>query len=106
MNLPDFLAQDKYGYIHVAGHRIGLSDIVYLYQDGHSAKMVANEFPTLPLRLVQQVVAFYLANKAEVDVYAAREMAEIEKQRARAPQGPDMAELRRRYKSRRRAEAK
>jgi uncharacterized protein (DUF433 family) len=106
MTLPDFLAQDKYGYIHVADHRIGLSDIVYLYQDGWSAEMVADEFPTLPLPLVQQIIAFYLANRAEVDAYVARETAEIEKQRARAPQGPDLAELRQRYNSPRRAEAK
>src|SRR5947209_2747962 len=106
MNLPDFLAQDKYGYIHLAGHRIGLCDIVCLFEDGYSAEMLADEFPTLPLVLIQQAIAFYVANKAEVDAYIAREKAEIEKQRMEASGGPDLAELRRRYAALRRAEAK
>src|SRR5205823_2639409 len=29
MTLPEFLSQDSDGYIHVAGHRIGLQDLVY-----------------------------------------------------------------------------
>src|SRR5215472_1191668 len=106
MDLPEFLAQDKFGYIHLAGHRIGLRDIVCLYQDGSSAEALADEFPTLSVPLIRQVIAFYEANKGEVDAYVAQESAEIEKQRAQARQGPDLTELRRRYESLRRAEAK
>ena len=47
MNLPDFLTKDNYGYIHLAGHRIGLYDIVCLHQDGYSAEMLVDEFPTI-----------------------------------------------------------
>src|SRR5438128_1106897 len=99
MNLPDFLAQDKYGYIHLAGHRIGLRHVVDLYNERYSREMLLDDFPTLPLVLIQKVIAFYVANKADVDAYVAREKAEIEKQRAQASQGPDLAELRRRYES-------
>ena len=38
MTLPEFLSQDSDGYIHVAGHRIGLQDLVYYYNEGHSAE--------------------------------------------------------------------
>jgi hypothetical protein len=31
MNLPEFLLKDRYGYIHVDGHRIGLRHVVDLY---------------------------------------------------------------------------
>jgi uncharacterized protein (DUF433 family) len=106
MNLPDFLAQDKFGYIHVAGHRIGLRDIVCLYHDGFSTEMLADEFPTLSVGLIQEIIAFYEAHKGEVDAYVAQEGAAIDKQRAQARQGPDLAELRRRYEALRRAEAK
>ncbi len=29
MNLPDFLVQDRDGYIHLAGHRIGVRHVVF-----------------------------------------------------------------------------
>jgi Protein of unknown function (DUF433) len=51
MILPDFLSQDNDGYIHVAGHRIGLQDLVYYYNEGHSAEALVDMFPTLTLAL-------------------------------------------------------
>ncbi len=96
MNLPDFLNQDPYGSIHVAGHRIGLQDIVYYYNEGSSAEELCEVFPTIPLALVHKVIAFYLEHAVEVDTYTATCEVEMERQRAAAPKGPDLAELRRR----------
>ena len=50
MTLPDFL-QDADGYIPVAGHRVGLQDVVYYYNEGHSAEALAEMFPTLKFEL-------------------------------------------------------
>lgn len=95
MTLPEFL-QDADGYIHLFGHRIGLQDIVYYYNEGCSAEELCEIFPTLRLAMVHKVLAFYLENAADVDRYSAGCDAEMERQRAAAPRGPDRAELRRR----------
>ena len=96
MILPEFLVQDDDGYIHLAGHRIGLQDMAYYYNEGCSAEELCEVFPTLPLAIVHKVLAFYLENAAEVDRYTAECDVEMEKQRAATPAGPDRVELRRR----------
>lgn len=104
MNLPEFLAEDADGYIHVAGHRIGLQDLVYYYNEGHSAEALLDLFPTLSLADIHKVIAFYLDHRPEVDAYVTTCKAEMERQRAAAPRGPDAAELRRRLTARQAAE--
>jgi uncharacterized protein (DUF433 family) len=96
MILPDFLSQDNDGYIHVAGHRIGLQDLVYYYNEGHSAEALADMFPTLTLALIHKLIAFYLEHRVDMDAYVARCEVEMARQRAAATRGPDLAELRRR----------
>ena len=32
MKLPEFLSQEGRGYLHLHGHRIGLDDVVHLFQ--------------------------------------------------------------------------
>src|SRR5437879_1977221 len=105
MNLPDFLAQDKFGYIYLAGHRIGLMHVMDLYKDGYCPEMLLDHFPTLSLALIHKVIAFYLENQAEVDAYIAQCRVEIDRQAATPQPGPDRAELRRRMEARRRAES-
>ena len=53
MNLPDFLAEDKYGFIHDTGHRIGVMPVVDLYREGYSPEMLLDHFPTLCLALLK-----------------------------------------------------
>jgi uncharacterized protein (DUF433 family) len=96
MNSPDFLCQDTLGSIRLTGHRIGLFHVVEDYNDGYTAEMLAEQFPTLPLSLIYKVLAFYLENRAEVDAAVAEGRAEIDRHRASAPKGPSLAELRRR----------
>ena len=36
MNLPEFVSQDPEGYIRLSGHRIGIQDIAYFYNEGYS----------------------------------------------------------------------
>jgi uncharacterized protein (DUF433 family) len=101
MNLPDFLAQDRYGYVHIAGHRIGLRHLVELYNDGYTPEMLQVHFPTLPLALVHKVIAFYLENRAEVDAYVLQSREALDRQAAGPQLGPNAAELRRRMEARR-----
>src|SRR5262249_28037017 len=99
MNLPDFLTQEPDGFIHITGHRIGLTNIVHYYNEGFSAEMLLCEFPTLSLVLIHKTIAFYLENRDEVDAHAAQGQEEIERQRATGKHAPSMAELRRRLEA-------
>ena len=104
MTLPDFLVDHLDGEIRLTGHRIGLFHIVRYYIEGYSPEMLIEQFPTLSLALIHKVIAFYLENRAEVDAYVANYEAELEEQRAAAPKGPSLAELRRRLESLRQVE--
>ena len=99
MNLPDFLQQDRYGYIHVAEHRIGIDDIVLCYNDGFSAEMLVAQYPTLTLALIHKVLGFYLENREAIDAYVSDSVRACEEQRSAAPKGPTLNELRDRLKS-------
>jgi uncharacterized protein (DUF433 family) len=100
MLLPDFLTKDPDGYVHVTSHRIGLQDLVYFYNEGYSAEMLLEAFPTLSLALIHKTIAFYLEQRADVDAYLAACQEDVARQRAVARQGPDLVELRRRLEAR------
>jgi uncharacterized protein (DUF433 family) len=101
MNLPDFLTWHPYNEIRLTGHRIGLEHVVQLYQEGMSTELIVEHYPSLPLALVQQVISYYQANKAEVDAYVTACQAEVNRQRATAPKGPTLEELRGRMDAKR-----
>jgi uncharacterized protein (DUF433 family) len=105
MDLPEFLTRDADGYVHVTGHLIGLEDVVHFYNQGYSPEMLLEAFPTLSPALIHKVLGHYLDHQAEANASVAADDAEMERQRAAAPRGPDLAELRRRLKAKQAAEA-
>ena len=98
MILPDFLTRDADGEIHLTGRRIGLYTVVRLYREGNTAEQIAEEFELEPA-LVNKVLAFSLANRAEVDAYVDAYRAELERQEQIYRQGPSIEELRRRWQA-------
>lgn len=94
MQLPDFLFCPSPGAIRLTGHRIGLEHVVDFYNQGFSAEMLIEQFPSLPLALIHKVIAFYLENQAEVDGYVA---GTATPEGAIPSASPDLAELRRRF---------
>ena len=62
----DYIEMRNGGY-YVAGARVSLDSLVYLYRDGASPEAIQDEFPSLSLEQIHGAIAFYLANKAEVD---------------------------------------
>jgi len=104
MLLPDFLSQHPDGEITLTGHRVGLYHIVQYYQEGFSAEMLACQFPTVPLALIHKVIAYYLDNRAEVDLYVAACRDELDRQQTANGRRINMAVLRRRLESNQRAE--
>ena len=93
MQLPDFLSQDEFGGIRLAGHRIGMTQILWYYNEGYSAEMLLEQFPTLSMGLIHRLLAFYWENRAEVDAYLRDARTRLEQQRSAGP-GLDLAALR------------
>jgi uncharacterized protein (DUF433 family) len=93
--LPDCLTRTTAGEILVAGHRIGLFQLVEHYNEGESAEMLASRYPTLSLALVHRIIAFYLDNQAEVDAYVV-DCSGIMTQQRKSAQTVDVNTLRQR----------
>ena len=94
--LPDFLAADGVGFVRVSGHRIGYHHVVALFNEGYSAEMLWEEFPTLPLATIYKLIAFHLEHLPASNAYVA-ECHELVRQQADSPaESTDLAELRRR----------
>jgi uncharacterized protein (DUF433 family) len=63
----------------VAGTRVSLDSVVLAFAEGLSPETIAGEcFPTLTLEQVYGAIAYYLANRAEIDSYLKEADAEFE----------------------------
>jgi uncharacterized protein (DUF433 family) len=85
------------GAYRVAGTRVSLDSLVYLYREGVSAEGMVESYPALTLEQVHGALAFYLANRKEVDSYLAEghEIAEKEHQESRRTNAELITKLRR-----------
>jgi uncharacterized protein (DUF433 family) len=73
------LTEWPFGEIVLTGHRIGLYHVVEGYNQGYSPEQIHEEYPTLPLELINKVLAFYKENQSEVDAYMARLQEECDR---------------------------
>jgi uncharacterized protein (DUF433 family) len=60
-------AEIRNGGYYVAGSRVSLDSLVYLYREGASAEDIQDDFPSLSLEQIHGAIAFYLAHQNEVD---------------------------------------
>jgi uncharacterized protein (DUF433 family) len=104
MKLPEFLTRGSMGEIRVTGHRVDLYLLVERYKQGYTAEMLHNEYPTLPLELIQDLIAFCVNNEAYVDEYMADVQARIDDAHARYQPGPGILRLRKQAEGRARGE--
>jgi hypothetical protein len=58
--------------------------VVYAYIAGQTAESIAQSFPLLTMEEVYGSIAFYLANRAEIDAYLARAAADYDAARIAA----------------------
>lgn len=64
-----YIEHNNEGY-RIKNTRISLDSIVYAYKDGLSPETIATEcLPVLTLEQVYGAIAFYLANRKEIDAY-------------------------------------
>ena len=78
-----YVEQRVEGY-WLAGSRVSLDSIVYAFLDGQSAESIAQSFPVLTLEQVYGAIAFYLANRSEIDNYLAQVRVDFEARRQAA----------------------
>lgn len=67
------------GLLRIDGTRITVNQIVTLYKQGYSAEEIADQYPHLTLAQVYTALAYYHANRAEVEADLAGEAAEAER---------------------------
>jgi uncharacterized protein (DUF433 family) len=66
------------GSYRVSGTRVSLDSIVHAFWSGQTPESIAQSFPALALEQVYGAIAFYLAQRAELDRYLARGKAEFD----------------------------
>ena len=93
---------DAQGVCRVAGTRVPLESLLWLFEQGAAAEDIAQAFPSVSLPDVYATIAYYLAHREAVDEYleaaAQREDAARSEMRSRFP----MTEVRERLLARRR----
>ena len=88
--MPSDYVRREDGAYRVAGTRVSLDSVVYGFLQGQTAETIAQSFPALTLEQVYGAIAFYLANRSEVDAYLRQADAEFEKQSQRAREADPM----------------
>lgn len=63
----------------IDGTRVTLNQVVTLYQRGENAEEIASHYPHLVLAQIYGALAYYHANRAEVEAELAAELAEAER---------------------------
>ena len=60
---------EREGYFYVAGSRVSLASIIYLFRDGASPETIRQSFPSLSLAQIYGAIAFCLDHPAESEAY-------------------------------------
>ena len=73
------LKTDEHGVIRVSGTRVTLDSLINYYLQGQMPESLHESFSTVPLTDVYAVIAYYLANREELDAYLQHQQAEAER---------------------------
>ncbi len=81
----DYIEERSGAYV-VAGTRVSLDSVVHAFLRGESPEGIAESFPALTLEQVLGSLAFYLANREEMDQYLRQGAEDFERLRQQARQ--------------------
>lgn len=70
--------EQRDGGFWIMGSRVSLDSVVYAFKSGLSPESIVQSFPLLTLEQVYGAIAFYLANRNEIDAYLAQEEASFD----------------------------
>jgi len=65
--------EEREGNYYIAGTRISLDSIIHAFHRGESPETICRNFELLRLEEVNGAIAYYLANKAQIDAYLIRQ---------------------------------
>jgi uncharacterized protein (DUF433 family) len=83
-----YVRADEHGVYRVGQTRVSLESVVYAFQAGHGPETIRQQYPALSLEEVYGAIAFYLANRQEVDRYLEQQRQRWEELRRQAEQAP------------------
>jgi uncharacterized protein (DUF433 family) len=69
----NYVHWDEHNVMRVGRTRVMLDSVVVAFQQGHSPETVQQQYPALTLEEVYGAIAYYLANRDEVDRYLKRQ---------------------------------
>jgi uncharacterized protein (DUF433 family) len=69
VNAKAYVNADVYGVLRVGQTRVSLDSVVYAFRQGHAPETIRQQYSALSLEEIYGAIAFYLANKGEVDQY-------------------------------------
>jgi uncharacterized protein (DUF433 family) len=76
--------EERDGNYSVGGTRISVDSIVYAFRRGESPETICQNFELLRLEEVYGAIAYYLANRPEIDAYLMRQNEKWEEGRRNA----------------------
>ena len=100
------LTTSKSGAIRIAGSRVGLEIIIHEFKNGATAEQIHEDFPSVSLRDIYAVIAYYLENKLELESYLRRQQKVAASVRRSIEARIDTAALRERLRNKRPASTK
>jgi uncharacterized protein (DUF433 family) len=68
---PVPLRTDDEGVVRVTGTRVSLDTIVEAYHEGETPETISDQYPSLAVRDIYAIIAYYLGHRQEVDAYLA-----------------------------------
>lgn len=84
----NYVRADEHGVLRIGSTRVSLDSVAYAFQQGHFPDTIREQYPALSLEEVYGAIAFYLANRAEVDQYLDRQERQWADLRQQAEQTP------------------
>ena len=95
--MPKDYVSDCGGAYRIAGTRVSLDSLVYLFREGLSAESMVESYPDLTLEQVHGALAFYLGNQKEIDTYLAegQRVTEVQHRQSRQANAELIAKLQR-----------
>jgi uncharacterized protein (DUF433 family) len=63
------LEMESDGVIRISGTRVPLETVIAAFQDGATPEEIVQQYPSVPLGDLYQVVGYYLSNRAEIERY-------------------------------------
>jgi len=76
------LLTGKDGVVRVSGTRVTLDTITAAFRDGATPEEIAQQYPSVPLADVYQVVGYFLRHSQEIDAYLHRRIRDSKAVRA------------------------